>query len=73
MADPNSQGFDPQNANTGPPEEKDRSLFHHEAKKHECHHYTRMYGGKLANAMLMGFGMDHQVLCTECSTSRLVS
>jgi len=56
MANPNQQGSNPQNPNTGPPAEKDRSLFSHEAKKHECHHYTRMYGGRLGNAVLMGFG-----------------
>jgi len=58
MATPNQQGMQPQVENTGAPEEKDRGLFdHHGAKQHECHHYTRMYGGRLANAMLMGFGM----------------
>ncbi|MCJ1481079.1 hypothetical protein MMC06_001235 [Schaereria dolodes] len=47
---------------SGPPsndnkdEEQSRSLFHNEAKKHESHHYTRMYGGKLMNAVILGFG-----------------
>lgn len=36
--------------------EQDRGLFHHEAKKHESHHYVRMYGGQAVNAMMWGFG-----------------
>ena len=36
--------------------EQDRGLFHQERKKHECHHYARMYGGQVANAMMWGFG-----------------
>ncbi|KAJ9627745.1 hypothetical protein H2203_002958 [Taxawa tesnikishii (nom. ined.)] len=35
--------------------EQNRGLFHHEGKKHECHHYARMYGGKVANAAMWGF------------------
>lgn len=51
-----------QNANfPTPPSDKDtpqqdRSLFHHEAKKHESHHYVRMYGGQVLNAAMWGFG-----------------
>ncbi|KAK3634505.1 hypothetical protein LTR56_015233 [Elasticomyces elasticus] len=45
----------------GPPSDyntptQDRSLFHHEAKKHECHHYARMYGGQMVSAAAYGFG-----------------
>lgn len=36
--------------------QQDRSLFHHEAKKHESHHYVRMYGGQALNAAMWGFG-----------------
>ena len=43
----------PSDANTPP---QDRGLFHHEAKKHESHHYLRMYGGQVANAAMWGFG-----------------
>jgi len=44
-----------------PPSDKDtpsqdRGLFHHEARKHESHHYGRMYGGQVMNAMMWGFG-----------------
>lgn len=44
-----------------PPSDKntpsqDRGLFQHEARKHESHHYLRMYGGQVLNAALMGFG-----------------
>jgi hypothetical protein len=35
---------------------QDRGLFDHESKKHECHHYARMYGGQAVNAMMWGFG-----------------
>lgn len=46
---------------SSPPSDKetpnqDRGIFHHEAKKHESHHYVRMYGGQVANAMMWGFG-----------------
>lgn len=37
-------------------ETQERGLFHHEAKKHESHHYVRMYGGQVLNAMAWGFG-----------------
>ncbi len=37
-------------------EDHKRSLFNHEAKNHECHHYMRTYGGQVANAMMFGFG-----------------
>lgn len=36
--------------------QQDRGLFHHEGKKHECHHYARMYGGQAMNAVMFGFG-----------------
>ncbi|KAG9961111.1 hypothetical protein KCU61_g5863, partial [Aureobasidium melanogenum] len=36
--------------------QQDRGLFHHEGKKHECHHYARMYGGQAMNAVMWGFG-----------------
>jgi hypothetical protein len=36
--------------------QQDRGLFDHESKKHECHHYARMYGGQAVNAMMWGFG-----------------
>lgn len=44
-----------------PPSDKntpsqDRGIFEREGKKHECHHYVRMYGGQVANAMMWGFG-----------------
>ncbi|EMD01101.1 hypothetical protein BAUCODRAFT_196134 [Baudoinia panamericana UAMH 10762] len=44
-----------------PPSDKntptqDRGLFHHEAQKHESHHYLRMYGGKVLDAAMWGFG-----------------
>lgn len=44
-----------------PPSDKDtpeqsRGLFHQEAKKHECHHYVRMYGGQVVKAAAFGFG-----------------
>ncbi|QIX01740.1 hypothetical protein AMS68_007257 [Peltaster fructicola] len=36
---------------------QDRGLFdHHEAQKHEKHHYLRMYGGQVVNAAMWGFG-----------------
>lgn len=35
---------------------QNRSLFHHEARKHECHHYMRTYGGQALNAFVWGFG-----------------
>lgn len=35
---------------------QDRGLFHHEAKKHESHHYLRMYGGQAVQAAMWGFG-----------------
>nr|POE47682.1 hypothetical protein CFP56_01013 [Quercus suber] len=35
---------------------QDRGLFHHEAAKHESHHYVRMYGGQALNAAMWGFG-----------------
>ena len=46
---------------SGPPSDaqtpsQDRGIFHHEAKKHESHHYVRMYGGQVASAMMFGFG-----------------
>ncbi|TKA75121.1 hypothetical protein B0A55_05012 [Friedmanniomyces simplex] len=45
----------------GPPSDyntpsQDRGIFQQEAKKHECHHYVRMYGGQVVNAAMMGFG-----------------
>ena len=48
-------------APTTPPSDKDtppqnRGIFEHEAKKHECHHYVRMYGGQVLNAAMWGFG-----------------
>lgn len=48
-------------ANDPPPSDKDtptqdRGLFHHEAKKHESHHYLRMYGGQVVQAAMFGFG-----------------
>jgi len=35
---------------------QDRGLFHHEAQKHESHHYLRMYGGQAVQAAMWGFG-----------------
>lgn len=35
----------------------DRGIFdHHEAAKHESHHYLRMYGGQVMNAFMWGAG-----------------
>lgn len=50
-----------QNQPQMPPSDKDtpsqdRGIFHHEARKHESHHYVRMYGGQVMNAMMWGFG-----------------
>lgn len=44
-----------------PPSDKDtptqdRGIFHQEAKKHESHHYVRMYGGRVLQAAVFGFG-----------------
>ncbi|KAL1306866.1 hypothetical protein AAFC00_005516 [Neodothiora populina] len=36
--------------------EQNRGVFEQEHKKHECHHYMRTYGGKVANAAMFGFG-----------------
>ena len=46
---------------TLPPSDKntpqqDTRSFDEEHKKHECHHYMRTYGGKVANAAMFGFG-----------------
>jgi hypothetical protein len=35
---------------------QDRGLFHHEAQKHQSHHYVRMYGGQVLQAAMWGFG-----------------
>lgn len=35
---------------------QDRGAFSDEHKKHECHHYMRTYGGKVAQAAMFGFG-----------------
>lgn len=55
------QSFKPvesNNSGPAPSGESDRGLFdNHGAQKHECHHYTRMYGGQVLNAMMVGFGM----------------
>jgi len=36
--------------------QQDTRSFGEEHKKHECHHYMRTYGGKVANAAMFGFG-----------------
>jgi hypothetical protein len=36
--------------------QQDRAIFERESKKHECHHYARMYGGQAVNAVVLGFG-----------------
>ena len=51
----------PKQAHQGPPSDKDtpsqdRDIFHHEAAKHESHHYMRQYGGQVARAAMWGFG-----------------
>lgn len=38
------------------PQQQDRSVFHSDHKKHECHHYMSTYGGAVMNAMAFGFG-----------------
>lgn len=35
---------------------QDRGIFNEEHQKHQCHHYMRTYGGKVANAAMFGFG-----------------
>ena len=56
MSQPNAPGSQPANPPAVTDEKQERSLFHREARNHEGHHYARMYGGQVANAMMWGFG-----------------
>lgn len=51
----NAPGMQPAPSDANTPTQ-DRGIFHHESKKHESHHYGRMYGGQVMNAMMWGFG-----------------
>ena len=48
------------NNNTAPSDKdtpsQDRGIFHHEAAKHQSHHYMRTYGGQVLHAAMWGFG-----------------
>ena len=51
-----------------PPSDKDtpsqdRGIFHHEAQKHESHHYLRMYGGQVMSAATVSY--THLTLPTK--------
>ena len=56
MSAPNPPGSQPAPPPAATNDEQERSLFHRELRNHEGHHYMRMYGGQVANAMMWGFG-----------------
>jgi len=56
MSAPNPPGSQPALQPDMTQDNKDRGLFSQQHKNHECHHYARMYGGQVANAMMWGFG-----------------
>lgn len=43
----------PSDQNTPAP---NKTIFHHQASRHQSHHYLRMYGGQVAQAAMWGFG-----------------
>lgn len=56
MADQKQAQWIPPKEQPGENQTQERGLFHHEARKHESHHYVRMYGGQVVNAAMWGFG-----------------